>query len=330
MKQFFILSAVALFGLNATSAQAETFAEFLDGVRTELTQQNISVDIFNDAMKGITRPDKSVYKKLKKQPESTFTFEGYLGRLASPLRIANGQKMQAEHNADLDRIQEQYKLPQEIVLALWGVESAYGKLPGKHKIIPSLASLAYESHRRTFFNGELIKAVKIVQDGHITLDDMEGSWAGAMGQCQFMPSSFYSYAKDGNSDGRIDIWQTEADVFASASNYITRSGWNFDEPWGEAITLTKILPKLEISSRGLSKKKTVEEWYKLGVAHKKSNTKNKISKDQKAYLFMPDGPSKRAYLVYNNFGVIMKWNRSSYFAFSVLTLADKIAGRAAL
>lgn len=330
MKKFIILSVAALLSFSANTAKAETFDEFLTGVRAELTQKNISVDIFNEAMAGVTAPDKTVYKKLKKQPESTFTFEGYLSRLASPTRIKNGLSKQAKYQDDLNRIEAKYKLPQEVVLALWGVESAYGKLAGKHKIIPSLASLAYESHRRKFFRGELIKAVKIVDEGHINLNDMEGSWAGAMGQCQFMPSSFYNYGADGNNDGRIDIWKTEADVFASASNYITKSGWQFNKPWGEAITLSKILPKLKISSRGLSDKKTLAEWYKLGIKHKNSKTKKQLKNSDKAYLFMPDGPSGRSYLVYNNFDVIMKWNRSSYFAFSVLTLADKIAGRPAL
>tara|TARA_R110000868_G_scaffold189695_1_gene432910 strand:+ start:94405 stop:95406 length:1002 start_codon:yes stop_codon:yes gene_type:complete len=329
-KKVLLLSAVVLTSLTTIPAYAESFETFLDDVRNDLKKQNIDVEIFNEAMKGVKAPDKSVFKKLKKQPESTYTFESYLNRLASPIRIKNGEAQQAKFKEDLTKISAQYKFPQEVILALWGVESAYGKLPGDYKIIPSLASLAYESHRRDFFRNELIKAVKIVDEGHINLNDMEGSWAGAMGQCQFMPSSFYHYGADGNNDGRIDIWKTEADVFASAANYITKSGWDRNMPWGEAVTLTKTLPKLKISSRGLSEKKTLEEWYNLGVAHKTSATKSKLKNSDEAYLFMPNGPSKRVYLVYNNFDVIMKWNRSSYFAFSVLTLADKIAGRAAL
>jgi membrane-bound lytic murein transglycosylase B len=321
-----LLSTVLFMGAHAI-AYSETFDEFLKSVRQDLVKENVDATIFDRAMEGVEAPNKKVYEKLKKQPESIYTFTKYLNRLASDLRISNGMKNKELHKADLLRLEKEYDLPKEVILSLWGVESAYGKLQGNFKIIPSLASLAYESHRRDFFRRELIKAVKIVDDGHIGLDNLTGSWAGAMGQCQFMPSSFYSFAADGNGDGRKDIWQTEADVFASTANYITKSGWKNDMPWGEAVTLTQILPQVKLSSRGLSKPKPLSYWYEIGVAHKIKNKGAKLDDDAQARLFMPDGPSKRAYLVYHNFDVIMKWNRSSYFAFSVLTLADQLAGK---
>lgn len=323
-----LLSTVLTF--SNQSAFAETFEAFLNDVRSDLKTKDIDVEIFNKAMKGVKAPDKKVDKKLKNQPESKFTFASYLNRLASDIRIKNGLAKKEKHAETLNRIEDEYNLPKEVMLALWGIESAYGELTGGFKIIPSLATLAYDSHRRDFFRSELIKAVKIVDDGHIDLEHLTGSWAGAMGQCQFMPSSFYRFAADGNGDGKKDIWQTEADVFASTANYITKSGWDNNMPWGEAVTLTKILPKIKISSRGLSEVKTLSEWYKLGVAHKTSKNKPKLNGRTKARLFMPDGPSKRSYLVYDNFDVIMKWNYSSYFAFSVLTLADELAGKGRL
>lgn len=324
-----IFSTCMLLGSTSLTL-AESFDAFLDDVRTELQSKKIDVSIFNKAMVGVEAPNKKVHKKLKTQPESVYTFSSYLNRLASDIRIQSGLKKKELHADVLNRIEKKYDFPKEVMLALWGVESAYGELPGNFKIIPSLATLAYESHRRDFFRSELIKAVQIVHDGHIDLEHLTGSWAGAMGQCQFMPSSFYSYAADGNGDGRKDIWQTEADVFASTSNYLKKSGWKNDMPWGEAITLTKILPKIELSQRGLSEPKPLKEWYKMGVAHKTSKNKKHLTDETEARLFMPDGPSKRAYLVYHNFDVIMRWNRSSYFAFSVLTLADQIAGKGRL
>ncbi len=321
-----LLSLALLTGM-AQFSYAETFNEFLDGVRADLKKQSIDVSIFDKAMVGVEAPQPKVHQKLKKQPESVFTFSKYLNRLASDLRIKNGLANKEKHLSDLNRIEKEYNLPKEVILALWGVESAYGELPGDFKIIPSLATLAYQSHRRDFFRSELIKAVKIVHDGHIPLNDLTGSWAGAMGQCQFMPSSFYRFAADGNGDGRKDIWQTEADVFASTANYITQSGWQNNMPWGEAVTLTKILPPIKLSSRGLSGERTLKEWRAMGISHKTKKHLDKLTDNTKARLFMPDGPSKRSYLVYNNFDVIMKWNYSSYFAFSVLTLADALAGK---
>ena len=326
----YILS-LSVFCMASVSVSAETYDQFLAGVRTELGQKNMDISIFDAAMDGHKSPNEKVFKKLKKQPESTFTFMGYYNRLVSSVRVATGKNKLEKHSVELKEISAQYNFPVETMLALWGIESAYGKLQGDFKIIPSLADLAYKSHRKDFFRSELIKAVGIVQDGHIDLANLKGSWAGAMGQCQFMPSSFYRFAADGNGDGRKDIWNTEADVFASTANYLTKSGWVYNKNWGEAVTLTKILPKIKLSENGLSEKKTMAEWYAMGVAHKDVRLQKRYASDERiARLFIPQGPSKRAYLVYENFDVIMKWNRSSYFAFSVLSLADRIAGREAL
>jgi membrane-bound lytic murein transglycosylase B len=329
MKRTLLALSCALF--TPLMAQAETYEQFIDGVRTELASKKMDVAIFNKAMEGHKEPNVKVYKKLKKQPETTYTFMGYYNRLVSSVRVSNGQKNLAKHRADLERISTQYNFPVETMLALWGIESAYGTHQGNFAIIPSLSDLAFKSHRKEFFRSELIKAVGIVQDGHIELENLKGSWAGAMGQCQFMPSSFYTFAADGNADGRKDIWNTEADVFASTANYITNSGWLRNKNWGEAITLTKILPKIKLSENGLSGKKTMAEWYAMGIQHKDARLKKKFSEPTRvARLFMPQGPAQRTYLVYENFDVIMKWNRSSYFAFSVLSLADRIVGREAL
>lgn len=324
VKKALLLSA---FSMISTPSIAESWSDFLTGVEAELVQKGMDASIFNTAMEGVKAPNPKVHKKLKKQPESTFTFADYRGRMVSETRIRNGKERIQTFGADLRNTQGKYGIPLEVIVSLWGIESVFGKKQGTFKIIPSLATLAYQSHRKEFFRKELIRAVQIVEEGHIELVNLTGSWAGAMGQCQFMPSSFFTFAADGNGDGRKDIWQTEQDVFASAANYLMKSGWKPGMNWGEAVTLSKILPKIKLSERGLSDPKPLSEWYAMGILHKRVPAKEHRGGGRMARLFMPDGPSGRSYLVYENFDVIMKWNRSSYFAFSVLNLADRLAGR---
>jgi membrane-bound lytic murein transglycosylase B len=164
--------------------------------------------------------------------------------------------------------------------------------------------------------------MRILKEGHIEPEELKGSWAGAMGQCQFMPTSFIAYAADGDGDGKKDIWTNEADVFASAASYLKKHGWKRDQAWGQRVVLSKILPAFKISERGLSGRKTVAEWKKLGIIAKKGGLK--VADTEKARLYIPNGPSKEAWLVYNNFDTVLDWNRSSFFAFSANALADAI------
>lgn len=321
---YFRVILLISFMLLGKSAMADDYATFLDGLRVELEQKNIPTHFLDDALGENPQVDAGVIKRLKKQPESTYTFADYFNRLVSKTRVKNGHNNFEKHEQTLAKMEETYGVPKEIMLALWGVETAYGKLPGNFNIINSLATLAYKSHRKEFFRKELISAIRILQEGHIAPADLKGSWAGAMGQCQFMPSSFFRFAADGDGDGKKDIWQTKADVFASTGNYISKSGWKKNANWMDKVTLTQFLPKLKISERGLSEPMKMSEWKKIGVELKRTR---KINPNRKARLFIPEGPSQRAYLVYENFDVILKWNRSSYFAFAVLSLADKIAGR---
>lgn len=319
-----------LVGFSTSSiamAKEEKWQNFLQGVQFELEAKGMDASSFTKAMEGVAAPDVKVGKKLKKQPESVFTFESYRTRMVNANRIKTGQSKLKKYADNFAATEEKYDVSRYVVTSLWGIESVFGAKQGNFKIIPSLATLAYNSHRKDFFRKELINAVKIVNEGHISLDKFTGSWAGAMGQCQFMPSSFYRFGADGNADGKIDIWQEEADVFASASNYLRMSGWRSDMNWGEAVTLTKYLPKIKLSERGLSDPKPLSDWYAMGIAHKYMPPKKWRQETRMARLFMPDGPSERSYLVYENFDVIMKWNRSSYFAFSVLNLADRLAGK---
>ena len=192
-------------------------------------------------------------------------------------------------------------------------------------MIPALVSLSYDGRRSAFFRKELIAALKIIDEGHVTADNMKGSWAGAMGQSQFMPTSFRRFAEDYNGDGRRDIWSTQADVFASAANYLKRSGWRNDITWGREVRL----PQTGIASPGQAMKlhddktwKPLPEWAQLGLLNVGGDALP--TRAIRARLVLPDGADGRAYLVYDNFEAILKWNRSNYFAIAVGTLSDSM------
>ena len=321
----YVKTLLLLIFLLPTTVHAETWEAFLADIRAEIAGKGLDVTLFDDAMVGVKEPIKKTKKKLKSQPEVTYTFKRYYQNLVNTRRVLQGKKEHAEHAACLADVEAKYGVPSEVLVSLWGIESAFGTDAGDFNIIASLATLAYQSHRKEFFKRELILAVQIVDEGHIPLSDMKGSWAGAMGQCQFIPSSFISYAVDEDGDGRKDIWETHKDVFGSSANYLKRRGWQKGMNWGEPVTLTKILPRLEMSRGHLSGYKTLSEWYKLGVEHQQKGDGAWRNLQRKARLFMPNGPSKRVYLVYKNFDVILDWNKATYFAFSVLDLADRIA-----
>ena len=321
-------AVLAVCFLNTSAAMADAqpnFPEFLKGVEADLTQKNIPVDLFYRAFGEDRTPDQKALERIQAQPESKFSFEKYRSSMLSNERINKGRTLFDEHKDTLKRISAVYGVPPEVIVAMWGVESFYGRWPGQHRIVRSLATLAYDSHRQTFFRKELMAAMEILNDGHIEPENMTGSWAGAMGQCQFMPTSFLAYAADGDGDGHKNIWNDPADVFASAANYLNKHGWKKDEPWGQRVVLTKNLPRdLKVSERGLSSEMPVEAFEKMGVIASHGGLP---PKGTQAKLFMPEGPSKKSYLVYHNFDVVMAWNRASYFAYSALTLADSIAKR---
>ncbi len=194
---------------------------------------------------------------------------------------------------------------------------------GRYKVIDALSTMAYEGRREEFFRKETMAALQILQQGHINAEDMKGSWAGAMGQCQFMPSSFLAFAADGDGDGKKDIWGSKEDVFASTANYLSQSGWDDKYTWGRQVKIPKGFDHA-LEGRQAEKGKYLQEWSKLGITRYDGQPLPKLDEDVKAWLIMPDDESGRIYLVYNNYNVLMKWNRSYYFALAVSHLADRI------
>lgn len=301
-------------------AKSDNFESWLSAFKKEALRKGISQKTLDSAFKDV-RPLSKVVELDRKQPEGKMTFVQYRQKVLSDLRYKQGRENYARYRKVLEQISKKYGVPAPYIVALWGMETSYGSNTGGFGVIPALTTLAHDGRRSSFFRGELIAALKILDQGHISLRDFKGSWAGAMGQNQFMPSSFHAYAVDENGDGRRDIWTTREDVFASTANYLAKSGWRADERWGRPIKLPQKFPETLV---GLEAKKSLKEWQKLGV-RLPDGSDLPVVEDMSASVVAPDGLHGPAFLAYHNFRVIMKWNRSQYFAVSVGTLADAIA-----
>lgn len=302
-------------------AAGRSFPEWLAAFRAEALRGGISQRTVDSALTGLG-PLQKVIALDRKQPEHKITFAQYRKNVISQARIEKGRALLARHRAALENVEREYGVAPQYVVALWGMETSYGENTGGFGVVPALATLAWEGRRGDFFKGELLQALRIIDEGHIDAAHMRGSWAGAMGQNQFMPSSFKAFAVDADGDGRKDIWGTQADVFASTANYLARSGWKDGERWGRRVTLPKGFPQSLI---GLEVKKPLMEWVKLGV-HQPDGQPPPVIPGMDASLVAPDGAGGPVYLVYDNYRAVMKWNRSTYFATSVGLLADAIAG----
>ncbi len=301
------------------ASASESFGTWQAKFRVEALSKGISAGVFDTAFAGV-QPIERVIELDRSQPEFTMTLETYLSKVVSGTRIRKAQQKLTEHKAILDEISEKFGIQPRFIVALWGIETNLGQHTGGFSVIAALATLAYDGRRSSYFRGELLKALQIIEEGHISSENMKGSWAGAMGQSQFMPSSFLSYAYDYNRDGRRDIWTTRKDVFASIANYLSSVGWRDDITWGREISLPT-----SVNAKSLSDKKVVQkmsEWQDLGVRLKDGSDLPK--RNLKSRLILPDRGQGRAFLAYANYDNILKWNRSNFFAIAVGSLADHI------
>lgn len=319
MKRF-LLSAIASLTIIGGCANAanQSVESWLQGVKKEAAAKGISSSTVNQALRGFS-PNQKIIRLDRKQPEGTLSFAQYMQRVVPASRINQGRRMYQKHRSLLNKIGAEYGVQPRFIVALWGIETNYGGNTGGFRIIPALATLAYDGRRADFFRDEMMKALKIVDNGHIPLSQFKGSWAGAMGQSQFMPSSFLSFAEDYNGDGRKDIWKTQSDVFASIANYLSKSGWNDDETWGRKVQLPRGFDT-KLASRKI--KKPLAEWARMGV--RRADGSPLPEADVKASVVYPGKEGEESYITYGNYDVIMKWNRSTYFATAVGTLADAI------
>lgn len=317
-----IILAVSISPL--ASANETDFDQWLIDLRKEATSLGISDKVL-DAALGNARPIKRVIELDRRQPEFTMTFEEYLSKIASATRARVAAKKLIEHDEILTKVSQKYGVQKRYIVTFWGVETNFGQYLGSFNVPHSLATLAHDGRRSAYFRKELLNALKILEEGHIKPDKMKGSWAGAMGQSQFMPSSFLSYAVDWDGDGKRDIWDTKADVFASTAYYLSKAGWRDDMTWGRAVEIPTDLMLNGKGPRALADTKTrlkLVEWSRAGVM--KTDGKPLPSRDFIARLVLPAGSNGPAYLVYSNFDSILAWNRSNYYALAIGHLSDKL------
>lgn len=315
------LSTAALAENKKYDAPKE-YLQWLDNLKAEMQEKGISKKTLKKVYKynDYYHPNPEVVKIDRKQIEFALTSTEYLNRVVNKKRVETAQIKYKELYPLFKDMEEQYGVPVNYLIAFWAVETNFGQSFGNYQVMEVLTTLSYDKRRPTFFKEELYQALKIVDKWDIDPAQMEGSWAGAMGHFQFMPSTFNAYAVDYNVDGKIDIWHSFEDAIASAANYLASAGWDRNEPWGEAVSLPW---NFDYASSGRDNIKTIAEWDKLGI-RTKNNKPLVWSKEMKASIVVPEGKNGSAYLVMKNFKVIMKWNRSENYALAIGILADYI------
>ena len=305
--------------LAGSAAAAAEFTVWLEALKAEALGKGIKQATLDDAFAGV-RPIPRVIELDRNQPEFKLTFEQYMSRVVPRKRVEKGRRLRAENKALLDAVSAKFGVQARFLVALWGIESDFGRLTGGFRVIPALATLAHDGRRGKFFRSQLFHALRIIDQGHIAARHMMGSWAGAMGQVQFMPSSFNNFAFDFDGDGRKDLWTTPGDIFASAANYLARSGWRGDKTWGRKVTLPADFDRSQL---GLKRQIAMSEWQALGVRRANGGDLPKV--EISASLITPtDKALGPPFLVYENYRTILKWNRSHFFALAVGRLADLI------
>jgi len=334
-KAFKKLAVILCSACISTSVLANTqakFDEYVANLKQEAVQKGYDSQLIEDAF-ATAKFKKKVISADKSQPEVKETLETYLPKRVPQWKIDRARKLYAENKDLLEKVAKEFGVQARFIVALWGLESNFGKIQGGHNVIASVVTLAFDGRRETMYKKQLWAALDILKAGHITLDKFNGSWAGAMGQTQFMPTSFNAYAVDYDNDGRKDIWTTEADAFASIANYLKQAGWDDNLTWGRQVQLPEGFDNNNILKRGTrnrsqwlefwgNSERSLADWQALGV--RKMDGTDLPNVDVTAAMVMPDDVNGRMYLAYDNYKALMHWNRSYYFATSVGYLSDRI------
>ncbi len=308
-------------------AQAQTLEQSFDEWITALRAEAIALGISEATLAALDQlePVSRVLELDNSQPEFVQTFTHYLGLRVTEAQIERGQSLLRQHAALLEEVRSRYGVQPHYLAAFWAIESNFGRNTGGFSVLQALATLAYDPRRAEFFRRELLTALQIIDDGHIAADSMSGSWAGAMGQLQFLPSVFYSYGVDGDNDGRIDIWNSLPDIFHSAANFLSESGWRGDERWGREV----ILPvNFDFRLSGTGTRKRLQEWKELGIIQT-SGAPIPVA-DMDASIVLPVGAAGPAFLAYDNYRTTLVYNPSTFYALTVGHLADRFTGSAAI
>lgn len=298
-------------------AAPDDFGAFLASIRAEARRSGVSALTIDNAFAGVT-PDQRVLDKINHPAESTLTWTQYRTLLVTDQRIQTGRAAYRRDAGLFRAVQERYGVSAPVILGIWGLESSYGAKMGDYRVVGSLATLAWGSRRRPFFRSELLAALRILQNGDITPARMTGSYAGAMGQPQFMPSSFLRYAVDFQGNGRRDIWTSTPDVLASIANYLARSGWVPGETWGMPVTAP---PTLDPGLADRDSRRPMAQWRRLGVRRLDGRS---LPGEEPAALLLPDGAGGDAFLVFPNFTAIRRYNPSDFYALVVGLIGDDV------
>ena len=301
----------------------QSFDEWIAALRVEASALGISEATLAalDQLEPVAR----VLELDNSQPEFVQTFARYLGLRVTEAQIQRGQSLLRQHAALLEEVRKRYGVQPHYLAAFWAIESNFGSNTGGFSVLQALATLAYDPRRAKFFRRELLTALQIIDDGHIAADSMSGSWAGAMGQLQFLPSVFYNYGVDGDNDGKIDIWNSLPDIFHSAANFLSESGWRGDERWGREV----ILPaNFDFRLSGTGTRKPLQEWQDLGITQT-SGAPIPLA-DMNASIVLPAGAAGPAFLAYDNYRTTLVYNPSTFYALTVGHLADRFTGAAAI
>lgn len=293
------------------------FAAWLVDFKAEAKGQGISAATLDAAFNGV-EPLQQVLELDRRQPETTLSFKQYLAHVVTPARVKAGRRHIAENRALLTEIGRRYQVQPRFIVALWAVESGFGAAMGNFNTVAALATLAYDGRRSALFRQELLAALRIIERDHIAPAALKGSWAGAMGQTQFMPSSFLRFAVDYHGGSQPDIWTDRADVFASIANYLASFGWNGRVGWGSAVLLPAHFDRDLIAD---SVQKPVSSWRALGI--RRADRRPLPRQSMPAGLVQPGGAGGPVLLANGNFRVMLKWNHSLYFAAAVCELADR-------
>jgi peptidoglycan lytic transglycosylase B len=314
------LAAPAIIGLPHRAEAAQTFGQWIERFWPTARAAGIKRETYDRAFKDMT-PDPKVIEAANFQPEYKKPIGEYVDRVVSDKRVTGGKQKLEENKALLDILEKRYGVDRTIIVAIWGVESNYGTQPGDMNVIRSLATLAYYNTKAGFARQQLITALKILQRGDISVEAMNGSWAGAMGHTQFIPTTYQSYAVDYDGDGKRNIWNDVPDALASTASYLRHSNWQPGQTWGYEVTLPKGLNPKKYSERTL---KSIAAWEKLGI--RRVNGEPFPRPGDKAGLYAPAATAGPAFLVLNNFRSILRYNNATSYALGVGHLSDRLKG----
>ncbi len=306
------------------SSSNQRFENWVSAFQRRAVAQGIDPDVLSAAFRGVSY-DSDVIRRDRNQSEFTKTIWDYLDSAVSDTRVANGKAALSKHQATLEAIEARYGVEKEVVAAIWGLESAYGSFRGSNDVIRSLATLAFDGRRGPFFEGQLVAALQILQSGDTSPRNMTGSWAGAMGHTQFIPSSYLDYAVDFTGDGRRDIWSDDpTDALASTAAYLARFGWVKGQPWGVEVQIPQGFD-YRLANREVSKSPT--DWAALGV---RTHTGQAVPNHGSASILLPAGSQGAAFMIFKNFSVIERYNTADAYVIGVGHLSDRIGGAAPL